>query len=148
MEKVKAITDDSGHWYVIPNDLLNEFRKDEEDEDFVYSGEFDKKYGKYSTGGDLNCIQLYADIKYPERGINIVNVNDKENIIKPLDEYIKEKHTQEECIGFIDGYKKAQEKLYSEKEVLDILVKSFKDNPQTSNMNEKEILNCFNNIKK
>lgn len=26
---------------------------------------------------------------------------------KSLGTYIKEKHTQEECIGFIDGYKKA-----------------------------------------
>ena len=26
---------------------------------------------------------------------------------KSLNEYIKEKHTQEECSGFIDGYNKA-----------------------------------------
>lgn len=58
-QKVKAITDDSGHWYVIPNDMINEFRKDEQNEDFVDSGRFDDKYGKYQTGGDLNRIQLY-----------------------------------------------------------------------------------------
>ena len=28
-----------------------------------------------------------------------------------LDTYIKEHHTQEECIGFIDGYNKATEQL-------------------------------------
>jgi hypothetical protein len=63
IEKVKAIKDDSGHWYVIPNDKLAEFRKDEEDEDFVDSGQFDAKWGRYMTGGDLNLIQLYADVK-------------------------------------------------------------------------------------
>lgn len=62
MEKVKVIKDESGHWYVIPNNLVNEFRRDEQDEDFVDSGKFDEKYGKYMTGGDLNLIQLYADI--------------------------------------------------------------------------------------
>ncbi len=62
IQKVKAIQDDSGHWYIIPNELLDSFRKDEEDEDFVDSGEFGKKYGKYSTGGDLNLKQLYAYI--------------------------------------------------------------------------------------
>lgn len=61
-QKVKVIQDDSGHWYIIPNELLDSFIKDEEDEDFVDSGEFDKKYGKYRTGGDLNLKQLYAHI--------------------------------------------------------------------------------------
>lgn len=28
---------------------------------------------------------------------------------KAVDNYIREKHTQEECIGFIDGYEKSQE---------------------------------------
>ena len=62
LKKVQAIQDESGHWYVLPNELLDDFRKDEQDEDFVDSGDFDKKYGEYMTGGDLNIIQLYADI--------------------------------------------------------------------------------------
>ena len=62
LQKVKAIEDESGHWYVLPNDLLSDFFKDGEDEDFVDSGKFDNKYGKYRTGGDLNLIQLYAEI--------------------------------------------------------------------------------------
>ena len=61
IQKVKAIKDESGHWYVIPNDMLDEFRKDEEYLDHD-RGEFDNKYGKYRTGGDLNLIQLYAII--------------------------------------------------------------------------------------
>ncbi len=62
IQKVKALKDESGHWYVIPNDLVSSFMKDEQDEDFVDSGEFDNKYGKYRTGGDLNLVQLYAVI--------------------------------------------------------------------------------------
>jgi len=62
MQKVKAIQDESGHWYVIPNDLLNQFLNDELDESMIDSGEFDDKWGKYRTGGDLNLIQLYAEI--------------------------------------------------------------------------------------
>lgn len=30
---------------------------------------------------------------------------------KHLDKYIKEKHTQEECVGFIDGWKAAMDSL-------------------------------------
>jgi hypothetical protein len=62
LQLVKAVEDDSGHWYVIPNRLLDEFYKDGENEEFVDSGDFDNKYGKYRTGGDLNLIQLYAAI--------------------------------------------------------------------------------------
>lgn len=62
IEKVKAVKDDSGHWFVIPNDKLSEFRKDEQDVNFVDSGQFDDKWGRYMTGGDLNLIQLYADV--------------------------------------------------------------------------------------
>lgn len=63
LEKVKAVKDESGHWYVLPNYLYCNFRRDEEDEDFVDSGKFDEKYGRYRTGGDLNNIQLYAEYK-------------------------------------------------------------------------------------
>jgi hypothetical protein len=62
MVKVRAIKDESGHWYVIPNELYNEFIKDEQNEDMIDSGEFDDKYGKYRTFGDLNLIQLYAEV--------------------------------------------------------------------------------------
>ena len=63
MQKVKAVTDDSGHWYIIPNELYEEFRKDYMD-DFYGSCvvPFDDKWGKYRTGGDLNLVQLWAEI--------------------------------------------------------------------------------------
>lgn len=62
MQKVRAVRDDSGHWYVIPNEMYNEFIKDGQDEDMIDSGKFDDKYGKYRTGGNLNLVQLYAEI--------------------------------------------------------------------------------------
>jgi hypothetical protein len=62
MQKVKAVKDDSGHWYVMPNEVCIDFFKDLDNEDMVDSGEFDEKYGKYMTGGDLNLVQLYAEI--------------------------------------------------------------------------------------
>lgn len=62
MEKVKVIQDESGHWYVIPNDLLDEFAEDEENESMVDSGKFDEKWDKYRTGGDLNLVQLWAEM--------------------------------------------------------------------------------------
>ena len=44
---------------------------------------------------------------------------------KELTLYIKEKHTQEECIGFIDGFKEAEKVLYSKSEVFDLMCKAF-----------------------
>lgn len=59
-QKVKAVQDDSCHWYIIPAELEEDFNKDldENDEDLA----FDEKYGEYRTGGDLNLVQLYIKI--------------------------------------------------------------------------------------
>lgn len=62
MQKVILVQDDSSHWYVIPSYLHEEFYADVENEDFVDSGRFDEKYGKFRTGGSPNNIQLYAEI--------------------------------------------------------------------------------------
>ena len=62
LQLVKAVKDDDGHWYVIPDMLADEFWNDVENEELVESGEFSEKYGKYETGGDLNLVQLYAEI--------------------------------------------------------------------------------------
>lgn len=58
LQKVKALQDESGHWYVIPIELVEEFYKFIEDEN-----NYDSKWDKYMTGGDLNCIQLWAEIE-------------------------------------------------------------------------------------
>lgn len=62
LRKVKVIADDGGHWFVIPEELYSSFYDDLIDEDFVDSGGFDTKYGQYMTGGDLNNVQLYANV--------------------------------------------------------------------------------------
>ena len=58
-KKVKVVSDDSGHWYIIPNELEDLFYSDLEDEELVESGEFSEKYDQYMTGGAINNLQLY-----------------------------------------------------------------------------------------
>ena len=60
-QKVRIVQDDDCHWYVIPNELLEEFRKDEMNEELIDSGKFDEKYDKFRTGY-LNLVQLYVKI--------------------------------------------------------------------------------------
>jgi hypothetical protein len=62
MQKVKIVQDDSRHWYIIPNELYQDFHRDLDNEYMVDTGEFDKKYHKYMTNGGMNEIQLYAEI--------------------------------------------------------------------------------------
>lgn len=65
LQKVVAVECD-GDWYVIPSEMHDEFsslsEKAEDSEDYDAQDEFNEKFGKYATGGDLNLIQLYADI--------------------------------------------------------------------------------------
>lgn len=56
---VKAVSDDSGHWYIIPLSFVKDFHQDLSNDDMVDSGGFDDKYRQYRTGGDLNLTQLY-----------------------------------------------------------------------------------------
>lgn len=60
MRKVVVVQDDSSHWYVIPKELEDKFNYLLNDEDF--EEDFDIIFAHYRTGGDLNNIQLYADI--------------------------------------------------------------------------------------
>lgn len=62
MKKVVAVQDDSCHWYVIPSEMEDEFNSDLEGLGDDNIDEWGDKYGKYITGGDLNLIQLYAEI--------------------------------------------------------------------------------------
>lgn len=62
MKKVYAVQDNDGHWYVIPfqlkEDFFMELEKGEDDE----RDNFELNYSHFRTGGDLNLIQLYAEI--------------------------------------------------------------------------------------
>lgn len=62
LRKVKAVRDDSAHWYIIPSEKAEEFNKllDETDDEYT---EFEEKFSKYRTGGDVNNVQLYAEIE-------------------------------------------------------------------------------------
>ena len=62
MEKVYAVQDQDCHWYVIPYELKDDFFKDEENGHVDEYESFNEKYSQYMTGGDLNLVQLYADI--------------------------------------------------------------------------------------
>ena len=61
LQKVAAVQDGDGHWYVIPFDSVMVFYQlldgGEEKE-----AEFMKNFNDYLTGGDLNLIQLYAEV--------------------------------------------------------------------------------------
>jgi len=62
LQKVKAVRDNDGHWYVIPQSKINLFQKllarnDEQAEEW-----FINEFSEYMTGGDLNSIQLWAEI--------------------------------------------------------------------------------------
>jgi hypothetical protein len=62
LTRVSALQDDSSHWYVLPYGLTEQFMRDVEDEDMADSGEFDKIYGAYRTGGGINNVELYGEI--------------------------------------------------------------------------------------
>lgn len=62
LRKVLALRDESGHWYVIPVELVDKFRELQEkagNDDYEAEEEFIKLFSSYMTGGDLNNIQLY-----------------------------------------------------------------------------------------
>lgn len=63
LQRVYITTDDDGHNYVIPFEMVKEFNdllsKGYKTDDFE---EFEAKFGKYATGGDYNLIELWAKL--------------------------------------------------------------------------------------
>jgi hypothetical protein len=63
MNPVKVLTDGDGHWYVVPAEKASQFnsilRNCEEQDDYEI---FEVTFGKYRTGGDINLVQLYAEV--------------------------------------------------------------------------------------
>jgi len=57
---VRAVKDDSDHWYLVPNEEVELFYKEVSDEEMVDSGDFDNLWSIYRVGGDLNLVQLYV----------------------------------------------------------------------------------------
>lgn len=69
LQKVQALRDESGHWYVIPSELREEWTRlnnimDEDNETASQEAvdKFIETFNQYRTGGDLNNVQLYAEI--------------------------------------------------------------------------------------
>ncbi len=65
-------------------------------DDFLNIFKIPKKY----FGGDGEWLSPMQRFKIREQS----KVTHKDRLAKALDKYVKEKHTQEECIGFIDGF--------------------------------------------
>lgn len=65
--KATAIQDSFNVWFVIPDNMVDEFRKHRSDHEFVRSGEFGKKYHKYMLGWTNHehndHVQLYIEIE-------------------------------------------------------------------------------------
>jgi hypothetical protein len=58
-------------------------------------------------------------------GVPLLPPLEDEIIGKPLDNYIRERHNQDECVGFIDGYNKAKEKYkYTEADLFQAVIKA------------------------
>lgn len=65
LTKVYCTQDESGHWYVMPLELKSKFielLKRSEYEWNVVEEEFNNTFSKYMTRGDLNLVQLYAEL--------------------------------------------------------------------------------------
>jgi len=73
MEDLKKVfaREVDGDWYVVPIELKEEFHalvisieNNDGDEDYLNALEyqFDRTFGEYATGGDINLIELYARI--------------------------------------------------------------------------------------
>ena len=60
--RVKVVNK-TGEWYIVPEDFYKSFMDDYLVQVFTPSLiDFDAKWGKYKTGGDLNLVQLWAEI--------------------------------------------------------------------------------------
>ena len=52
----------------------------------------------------------------------------KKELETALTTYIALKHTQDECVGFIDGFKAAEERMYSEEDMAESFIACWKAN--------------------
>lgn len=75
---------------------------------------------RFKIEPDFTCPEL-AGYKLPPIELDGVG--------QPLTDYIKEKHNQAECIGFIDGYTKAREKYEFSREDMAKVIEYMIKNP-------------------
>jgi len=61
LKLANAVEDNDGHWYVIPAEMREEFDdllENAEEDDYE---QFNDRFGKYATGGALDCTDIYAE---------------------------------------------------------------------------------------
>lgn len=73
-------------------------------------------------------------------------VVEDEIIGKPLDDYIREKHNQDRCIGFMDGYKAAT-KVYSEEDAEKIYMQGYMDAIDGKNHHNEKLSDYLQSLK-
>jgi len=87
-----------------------------------------------STGGaEYVKSQLVLPISFSinfSLGLDIPMLEERDDLLsRDLNVYIKDKHSQEECVGFIDGYNKSKDsRMYSESDMCEL----FKSNGKFS----------------
>ena len=88
----------------------------------------------------------------PKLTNGFVTIVEKDEIIgKPLDDYIKQKHNQDRCIGFIDGYqarKSEEPSSYTEEEVRKLISEALYHFCPMNNHREEDEIDWFENNKK
>jgi len=97
--------------------------------------------------------KIAASKNFINKDIPLFEVEDVIDCSKELTEYINNKHTQEECIGFVDGFKKCynSNKGFSEEQMKDAINKYWRfDNDQQhlSTWHDKQdLLEYINSLK-
>lgn len=62
LKPVAAVQDQDSHWYVIPANEMSVFYEMERIGESDEWESFNERFSQYRTGGDLNLVQLYAEI--------------------------------------------------------------------------------------
>jgi hypothetical protein len=74
--------------------------------EMVFNGKWEIKFNSNEV---IPLIDVLEFTPFHKPDFNHLEPKETLNLAIELKQYIKDKHTQEECIGFIDGFKKAYE---------------------------------------
>lgn len=62
IQRIAIVTDNDGHDYIIPYEMLEQFYEDLERGYFDEYEEFNRIYSKYMLGGDINRKEIFMDL--------------------------------------------------------------------------------------
>jgi hypothetical protein len=116
-KNITKLTDNDGHWYWIPNEMVNNFNeyldkmrgKEYLDIPNIFD-DFIDKYSKYETGGDENLtpqyfgkdvyqnlmLQVYNDDEYNDITSKIWEDIQEEGFVDDLEDYYDEKYNKDD----------------------------------------------------